>query len=320
MYNRTKEKKMYHFIINSTASSGKVMRTWKRYREILMEHTVKFAEHFPSSASECIECVRSLKGHHIVAVGGDGSLNTVLQGIEDFEYTRLSCLPLGSGNDFAKALHISKRPVKALRHLIENPVELTMDYGEINFTDADSGMQRTARFAISSGLGYDAEICEAIDRSRAKRVLNSIGLGKLIYLVKGSARMFSFRRNFGKTPCTANIVMDDGRELTLPNMFLCVAMNTPFQGGGMPFCPQADWTDGLLDICCADSMPVAKLMAAIMLVYARKHFIFKQVHHFRCKSISIKCSVPRFIHTDGDARFKTDSFSARIRTGLHLVY
>ncbi len=311
---------MYHFVINSKASSGKVMRTWKKYRKNLQRHNVQFEEHFPASREECINCVRNLKGHHIVAVGGDGSLNTVLQGIDDFEYTRLSCLPLGSGNDFAKALHISKRPAKALRHLLENPVELTMDYGEINFTDADSGMQRTARFAISSGLGYDAEICEAIDRSRAKRLFNSIGLGKLIYLVKGTARIFSFGRNFGKTPCSAVIETDDGRHLTLPNMFLSVAMNTPFQGGGMPFCPHANWTDGLLDICCADSMPVPKLMAAIALVYSGKHLKFKQVRHFRCKSITIKCAVPRYLHTDGDARFRTDCFSARIRTGLHLVY
>ncbi len=311
---------MYHFIINSTASSGKVMRIWKKYRKNLEKHKVQYMEHFPSSTQECVECVRSLKGHHIVAVGGDGSLNAVLQGIEDFEYTRLSCLPLGSGNDFAKAIGISKRPSKALRHLLETPVEETIDYGEVSFTDSDTGAQRIKRFAISSGIGYDAEICEAIDRSKAKRVLNAIGLGKLIYLFKGSARMFSFRRNYGKNPCRAEIVTDNGTALTLPNMFLCVAMNTPFQGGGMPFCPKANWKDGLFDICCADGMGTAKLMAAIMLVYARKHFIFKQVHHFRCKSITIKTAVPRFLHTDGDARFKTDSLTACVKSGLHLVY
>ena len=55
---------------------------------------------------------------HIVVLGGDGTLNLVLNSIVDMEHTKLSCIRVGSGNDFARNVGVEKNPLKALQHLI----------------------------------------------------------------------------------------------------------------------------------------------------------------------------------------------------------
>ena len=83
---------MYHIIMNPTASSGKGAKVWKQVQKILQEENVAYEQYQTSSVMDTKNIVRRLTANadsehpvHLIVLGGDGTLNTVLNGIEQFE-------------------------------------------------------------------------------------------------------------------------------------------------------------------------------------------------------------------------------------------
>ena len=183
--------KRYEILINPSASSGKGMKVWKEVKRELDARGVPYRKHLLKAPGEATLLVRALtkdltEDCHLLVLGGDGTQNEVLNGIQDFKHTILSCLRTGSGNDFAANVGVKKNAVKALDDLLERPMEARLDYGLIR---ADE--QEPRRFLISCGMGYDADICEEVSRSKLKKCMNKIGLGKLVYLMIGIKQIFT---------------------------------------------------------------------------------------------------------------------------------
>ena len=97
---------MLYFIANETARTGKGTAVWKQVQTELKERDIAYkafkTEH-ANHASELAEKISRLDDDdiNIIVIGGDGTLNEVINGITDFEKVRLSLIPAGSGNDFA---------------------------------------------------------------------------------------------------------------------------------------------------------------------------------------------------------------------------
>ncbi|MCM1179439.1 MAG: hypothetical protein NC347_04225 [Clostridium sp.] len=335
------ERRKYHFIINPAASSGKGMQIWSRVEPILKREQVLYESHILHDAAEAEALVRDLTGDrsgyreteslhniseaaaaeeipdcHIVVLGGDGTLNAVLNGIESFEHTVLSCIRTGSGNDFAGSMGISRDIEQAVHGILHHQKELVLDYGVITYrpegTDT-SGHLPDRRFIISSGIGYDADICEEVSRSRLKKYLNKVHLGKLVYVVIG------IRQIFTRKSSRAVICMDNGERLKVPGLFFVVSMIHEKEGGGVPFCPGADAADGQLDICLVKNMPKWKLLLAVMLVYARKHTIFRNITLYRCKKITVRTEFPQWLHMDGETPCRIREAQMECRSGLRFL-
>ena len=126
---------MYQIIVNPTSSSGKGMEAWKEIKTILNRRNVTYEVHMLQNAGEATQVVRGLTAYgneaNILVVGGDGTLNEVLNGIRDFDHTKVSCIQTGSGNDFARNMHLEKNVERAIMHLLEQPEEIALDYGEV---------------------------------------------------------------------------------------------------------------------------------------------------------------------------------------------
>lgn len=308
----------YHIIINSKASSGSGRSVWKLVEESLEQNSLSYEKHEPHSRAATIELVKELTGNieedglcHLIVLGGDGTLNTVLQGIVDFEKTRLSVIKSGSGNDFVRNMKLEKDPKKAIEHLLTEPEEILLDYGELYMSpDAE---EPDERFLISCGVGYDADICVEVQKSMLKKILNKIKLGKLVYLAIGVKQIFT------RTCPKAIITLDNDIVLKIPSMFFVVGMNHIHEGGGVPFCPDADPTDGVMDVCLVRSMPKPMLMLAVMLVYLKKHTIFPAVSLYQCKEFSVKVSESQNYHMDGEISTKIRYTRMVSKRGLHLV-
>ncbi|MGN0368009.1 MAG: diacylglycerol/lipid kinase family protein [Wujia sp.] len=284
---------MYHVIINPASSSGKGMETWDRIKTILDEKSVAYEAHVLDAPGEATELTRSLtlkSDTRLLVVGGDGTLNEVLNGIEDFEHTTLSCVQNGSGNDFARNMNLEKNIEKAIAHLLEQPEEIKLDYGEVIIDD-----KGPKRFLISCGVGYDADICEEVSRSRLKKILNRLHLGKLVYVIIGVKQIFT------KKTIRAKLYLDDGEMIKLPKLFFAVGMNHMYEGGGVPFCPAANPTDGYMDVCVVKGMSKWKLLLAVVMVYFKKHLLFKDISNYRCKKMRLVTEEPQWIHMDGEA-------------------
>lgn len=305
---------MYHFIMNPKASSGKGMKAWKIIEEILQKEQVAYQAHVLGSAQETVHLVQSLTSKredcHIVVLGGDGTINAVLNGIVDFEHTKLSCIRTGSGNDFARNVGVTKNVSAAINHLIHTPEHSCLDYGMTTYVTENG--EKSRRFAISNGVGYDADICEEVGRSKLKRILNWAKLGKLVYVMVGIKQIFT-RKNSG-----AMIYMDDAEPIQIPHLFFVVGMIHEKEGGGVPFCPQANAADGMLDVCLVRQMPKLKLLLAVIMVYMKQHYRFRNITAHRCKKLSVVLDEGQWFHVDGEVPEKIKEISMECQSGLHF--
>ena len=333
---------MYHFIINPDASSGKGMKIWNQVEAVLKREQVLYKAYILHNAQEVVKCVKMLTGSkgkaeqekenslhnmksgipsventdcRLVVLGGDGTLNAVLNGIEDFEHTTISCIRTGSGNDFARNMGISKRYMKVLNGILYHPKEIVLDYGEICYlySDAKAGAaQCRKRFVISSGMGYDADICEEVSRSVLKKRLNRIRLGKLVYLAIGIKQIFT-------RDVTKAVISTDEEEITVSGLFFVVGMIHAKEGGGVPFCPKADAEDGLLDVCLVKNMPKWKLCLAVALVYLKQHFLFRDITEYRCEKLEVEADKPQWVHMDGETPCQSRKVVMECKRGLRFV-
>ncbi|MDY4693784.1 MAG: diacylglycerol kinase family protein [Blautia sp.] len=308
----------YHFIVNSKASSGKGRKIWKQVHRILEEENADYLAYFPKSKRETVALVRKLTSQgdcHLVVVGGDGTLNLVLQGIRSFEHTRLSCIRAGSGNDFAKNMNLEKDLQKSLSHLLHHPEERILDYGVETLFPADDDHKEPLkrRFLISSGVGYDADICYEASKSRLKTALNHLNLGKAVYFLIGMKLIFT------KKCSKAVLKVDDQNPQLIPELFFLTGMIHPCEGGGFAFCPDASCTDGMLDLCLVESMSKSKLMLAVCLVFFRRHNLLKKIHGFQCRKMTLILDNPQCFHHDGDTPFWIRRVDMECKKGLRFV-
>lgn len=305
---------MYHIIINPASRSGKGRALWKSVvKPYLVSHKIKYHAYFskqPGDVSRLAEKVSAFGTPdtpvQLVILGGDGTFNETLQGIQDFSSVILGYVPTGSSNDFARDLRIPKDRAKAVEIAIRTGTLHQMDIGCATFPDASKRY-----FAVSCGMGFDAAVCEETNRSAFKKALNRIGLGKLAYLAIAVKQLL-----LAKTVSCA-ISMDGAKPFTIPKYLLLACMNHRYEGGGFKFCPDAVDDDGILDICSAAKiLPKWVILLVLPSAFFGKHFLFPGITPYKAKTLELRFSAPVWIHTDGEVLRKDDHVSI---TCLHKV-
>lgn len=294
----------YTFIVNPHARSGMGDVIWKELEPELKKRQVEYECHQTCYATHATKLVAKITEdgnvHTLVALGGDGTVNEVINGIHDLEKVTFGYIPTGSGNDFAKGLKLPIVPLDALK-LILNPVKIQkVDVGILT----RAGKKR--RFAISVGIGFDAAICHQSAVSKLKLRLNRLGLGRLTYV------LISLNRLFHDTPVNAMVTLDDHEPRLFRKVYFVTAMNTPYEGGGFKFCPNAQFQDGMLDVIVLAGLP--KLIALILLPTAYKgwHVHVPGVSIFGCKKVKVETIRPLALHTDGEPLFLRKEITAEL--------
>lgn len=293
---------MYHIIVNPAAKSGRGKKLWRQIEAGLIERKVEYDAYFSKRAGFVSKYVKELTEAYnagdsttplkVIVLGGDGTINEIIQGIDDFGRIELGYIPTGSSNDMARDLQLPKDPLEILDIILSGKTRRVMDIGEVSFQD-----DRPSRyFAVSSGIGFDAAVCAEVLTSKLKKALNKVRLGKLIYLAIALKQIITAKK------VAANIYFDDNKEPIHYRKFLFAAgMVHKFEGGGFKFCPDADHTDGLLDICIVGGLPkVILILFALPTAFSGKHFIFPQIDSYRAKTMRIEVSAPLWVHTDGE--------------------
>ena len=309
---------MYHFIINPASKSGKGQKIWERVKFVMKERNVEYKEYFTKKAGDATNFVRELtsdlKGEkiHIVALGGDGTINEVVNGIMDFENTIISYISTGSSNDLARDMRLSPDPAKAIKVIMDDPTMVQMDIGELQYevkgkhsdiyTDNEVV---TRRFAVSSDVGFGASVCDIAQRSRIKKVFNKVGLGKLTYIGIAISQLM------GGQKIKCKVMLDEDRQIELDRFLMVATMIHKYEGGGVKFCPKADYKDGMLDVCVVGNIPRAKVLFVFPTAYAGKHLRFKNIDAYRTSTIEVCLEEPVWIHTDGEAYSQTTHMKIR---------
>ena len=112
-----------YVIVNLTGGGGRAGRTYVKVREILEKNKVNFktfASRYPGDVKLFVEKLTDrVEGDiNLAVVGGDGTINEVINGVKDFERTRVGIIPTGSGNDFARGLKIPKNTETAVGRIL----------------------------------------------------------------------------------------------------------------------------------------------------------------------------------------------------------
>ena len=286
---------MIELIINPAAHGGKAVKALALITDVLDKRGADYHVNTTSAPKDATAIAKRLSetgAQTIVAVGGDGTIHEVLNGL-DTEKVKFGIIPCGSGNDFIAAANIPLDVKKA--------TELILD-GEAKPTDyMVCGGVRGLNII---GTGIDVDILKRCKKSRILR-------GKLQYVVSLVISLIKFR--FYKF-----YVHKDG-ELPAEKQALiaCVGNGSQF-GGGIRMCPGASIDDGLLDFVIAGKLKKIKIPYAFVKLMKGKileqDFTFKEM----TEKVKITFDEPVTIQIDGELYDGLDFDHSIIKGGLKL--
>lgn len=303
---------MYYFVVNPAAKSGHGMEVWNQLKPVLEERGIPYEVYCSEKKGDITTLCRTVTTEkaaenpgeplRLVIVGGDGTLNEAFQGIRDFANTLVGYIPAGSANDFATNTGVSQHPLEALEQILRCETPTRFDLGYMTYDDIDPAARHY--FSSSCGIGYDAAVSrEAAIPSPSKDVLNKLGLGSFVYLVMAIKILFSLKRG----DCA--MTLDGGRTVTLRNFLFVCSMIYRYEGGGFFFSPEANPSDGILDLCVFGGMPKWKVLLAFPSAYKGTHYKFKNVEPFRSETVHIRTSMPFWVQLDGEVSEKSAEIS-----------
>ena len=298
---------MFHVIINPETASGRGKLKWRRIRPLFEKYGMEYKLHIsekPGDIGRICNALTTLNALgscvDIIIIGGDGSMNEAVNAIDDFKSVRLGFIPAGSGNDLAKAILDYKNDEEIVARIARGETVRSIDIG---LMESKEGRRL---FNISSGIGFDAEICKEANRIGFKGVLNKLGLGKLIYIFVAIKLILINKKFF------CQIRFDGEVKKTYRNCLFAVGMNTAYEGGGFMFCPDASDTDGTLDFCIPDGIDSPHFFMLFPKAYRGGHVGHPGINIERAKKVRMRTKTPVWMHTDGEVAFKTDDVTLSI--------
>ncbi len=201
-----------------------------------MPYEVKFTTR-PGDATEITQQAVRESRPVVVAVGGDGTLNEVVNGF--FRNgaplptsSKMAMVPLGTGGDFRRTLRIPNDPRQAVEVLRTGMVR-RLDAGCVTFTTAD-GATAVRHFINIADAGLGGDVVYLVGNGTRK-------FGSAAYMIGGLRALMRFKNK----PMSINV---DGVTHDLPKAQQIVIANCQFFGGGMQMAPSASPTDGVFDV------------------------------------------------------------------------
>ena len=198
---------MYNFILNPIAGKGKALKAMEKIEQYLTQNNIAYSVRRTEYPAHAVEIARELseKGENVIAAGGDGTVNEVLNGIADFDKCALGIIPCGTGNDFSKFIGIPKNPVEAVKKILEGQ-PLYTDFLQVN----------GKRVINVTGNGNGRRDCLSL-RDQTQGKFNLLSLIRV--LLKFGWYKFKIK-------------IDDNRQEKVK--MLVAACNGKYFGGGMP--------------------------------------------------------------------------------------
>jgi YegS/Rv2252/BmrU family lipid kinase len=231
---------------------------------------------YPGHATELASVYSKTGNHRIYSVGGDGTLNEVLNGMAGSGCS-LASIPAGSGNDFIKSFCVDT----SLKNIIARTVEGTGKL--IDIASANGKL-----YANISSVGFDAQV-----------VYNTMKYKTLPLITGKMAYTLGILSAIKKSASKALDINMDGKRIQTQALLLA-AGNGRFYGGGKMALPEADMTDGLLDICLVDKVSRLKILALFPKYIKGKHGALKMVHFYKCRKVVIRSEEPIAMNIDGE--------------------
>ncbi len=311
---------MIHIILNETSRTGQGKKISGQVQNALNEEGISYCLHTTEYAGHAGKLAKSITKDpgekRLFVMGGDGTVNEIINGIADFENTLFGYIPTGSGNDLARGLNIKEDAKERLIRLSKSIEIRPMDLGEVKTGDGKSRL-----FAVSAGIGLDADVCRQALTSNLKKILNKAGLGSMTYSLLTVKSLFTMPVSDGALRYIESEEAEESGEsgnetdkktVHIKKMIFTAAMNHPWEGGGVPMSPDADAFDGLLSVCTVGNVSRFGALVRFPVLLKAKHGGLRQFHLFNAKTLEIKLDKPMVVHADGEYCGVTDKAGFRV--------
>jgi YegS/Rv2252/BmrU family lipid kinase len=283
-------------VVNPVSAGGQTARRWPRIRTALREAGIEIHAHLTTSRGDATAVTRREitrpSVRRVVAVGGDGTLNEVVNGCFDERGAPLAgrvtvgLIPSGTGSDIRRTLALPTDPAAAARLLAAGTTR-TIDLGRIDFPD---GTHRLFVNVADCGLG--GEVVTRVNRSAEKR---GGLLGTAVFLGVSISELMSFRNR--------DVLLTIDGVTSRARVQQVVVANGRCFGGGMRIAPTADPADGLLDVVVVGDISRFAALRAVPRLFRGTHLSLPAVSSHRVRSIGIAVAegeIPPRFDVDGE--------------------
>lgn len=283
---------MYHIIFNPVAGKKKALKNLRVVEETLQRRNLAYEVHQSCDVHDAESIARRLTEAgetELIVLGGDGTLNEVLNGLADPTVCKIGLVPSGTGNDFAERRGISLDPQKAIDRILDGEAT-DVDYIDVSGT----------RCMNVAGLGIDVDVLERCHRGKMK--------GKIKYMISLIKSLFTFKGY------RVEIKSEDKEETH--DVLICAACNGSQFGGGIKICPPAKEDDGQMDVVVVGFIKGKwKIIKAFFELLKGKIIEYPLTKYFRCKSVTFLPKTKCPIQLDGEL-YQDHAFEAKLCTGL----
>lgn len=230
----------------------------------------------------------------IIAMGGDGTLNEVVNGLVQeqaveqptTERTKLAIIPVGTGNDFVKMLAIPQ-DWRAACTRIANGTARSVDVGQVN----------GRIFLNNVGIGFDAQVGIEAQKIRWLR-------GQAVYVA-------ALARNMLLSYRTPQVTVQLDENQYEQSITLLTIGNGRCSGGGFWLTPNAQVDDGFFDICLVRGLSKAQMLALVPSAMKGTHITAPPVRMSRARRIMVTSADPLPVHADGEILY-TDAYHLEV--------
>jgi len=282
------------FIVNPIAGSGRAHEIVPRVEAWLAGQGMKarLVETGGAGDAERLAAKAAGEGHdRVIAVGGDGTIQEVLNGLLSAGASsnggppEVGIVPAGRGNDLARSVDLPIDPMACL------PIAIgaTTRPFDVGLASGEDG--RTRHFGAAGGAGFDAQVAYTMAVRRRFWMRGEAG-----YFL-GTLNELRRYRN-GSLQVT---LRGDGDDRVVAQRCLFVAFaNGPVYGGGMRICPDAAVDDGWLDVCLVGDLSRLAALRELPGIYQAKHVKNPKVEIVRARSVRIEGDPTTRVHLDGE--------------------
>ena len=285
-------------IVNPVSGGGRGLTDFPKISHILresgIEHDPVFTEHRYHATELAVEAIN--RGYRkIIVVGGDGTLNEVVNGL----FIQKQCEPkdillaviaVGTGNDWVRTFGIPRNYSAAIRAIKEGCCYL-QDVGKVTYTE--SKYEQTRYMANVAGLGFDAYVIKIFNHLKLKGFK-----GKWLYLYS------LLKGYFSANPAGATIEVD-GKIIFNRLLFSLAVGICRYNGGGIQQLPRAVANDGLLDLTIIRPVHWWHVIFRARRLFDGNIYSIGHVQHAQGKCVKITSAPHIPIETDGELQGNT---------------
>lgn len=298
-------------IINPNAGSGKGKTDWPQIESLLKKSGVDFDFIFTEFKYHAVELTVNAinKGYtKILSVGGDGTLNEVVNGVfiqSKYPTTEITIgvISVGTGNDWSRMYEIHPTYEGKIA-AIKNGKKFLQDVGKVEYEE--SKVKNTRYFANAAGIGFDAEVAR-----RTNRLKESGHRGKILYMSSLARVLFNYK------PSYINIAID-GEKLEGRIFSLTVGIGR-FNGGGMMQLPNAVSDDGLFDVTVIRQIRRLEAIRNIYRLYNGTILAHPKISGHIGKTVEISSDTPVGLEVDGESLGVSPFTFSLIPKGINVI-